>query len=290
MASILTCTEGSLFAPPLYQLTAWAAGRLNAGVEVLHVVEPVPSFAPAMDYAGGTGVAVTPLYSPELAAMDMERAEQAEKKGREILENARVALLAAGVSAPVLTLRDGSVVDVLNHWDRPADLLVIGKRGDESYTEEGGIGHHLQSIVRRSHGPVLIATRSFRPMKRFLLSYDESPAARVALEFVIASPLLKDMECALLMAGDSTPENAGALESARTRLQGAGFTVATYLHEGDPEAVSAWEVASHDIDLLVMGAYSHSRFLQFFIGSTTTEMIRQSRVPILVLGEKKDRD
>jgi len=37
------------------------------------------------------------------------------------------------------------------------------------------------------------------------------------------------------------------------------------------------------IDLLVMGAYSHSPFLNFLRGSTTTDLLRTSKIPTLLL-------
>lgn len=286
MATVLSCTEGSQYAPAIYQLTAWAAARLHAGVEVLHVVEPPPVFVPAMDYIGDAGMAAAPLYSPELAKLDAERLREAEEKSGAILKTAGAALKEAGVADPVLTSLDGSLVDVLKHWEKPVDLLVIGKRGDESDTEEGEIGHHLQSIIRSSAWPVLVATRAFHPIKRFSLSFDGGPSSLQALELALNSPLLKGLSCAIVMAGEHSPENLSALESARLRLEAAGFEAESHLHEGDPEAVSAWETAAQDVDLLLMGAYSHSRFLQFFTGSTTTEMLRQSRVPILLPGGK----
>ena len=88
------------------------------------------------------------------------------------------------------------------------------------------------------------------------------------------------------MAGDATDENREALDSARTFLGTGGLEANEFLMQGDPETVNAWEISANQIDLLVMGAYSHSRFLQFFIGSTTTEMIRRCRVPVLVMGGK----
>ncbi|MGH6772137.1 MULTISPECIES: universal stress protein [Brucella] len=35
-------------------------------------------------------------------------------------------------------------------------------------------------------------------------------------------------------------------------------------------------------DLLAMGAFSHSRLRNLFIGSTTTETIRSCKVPIII--------
>ena len=39
----------------------------------------------------------------------------------------------------------------------------------------------------------------------------------------------------------------------------------------------------HDIDILVMGAYGHSRIRQFLVGSTTTTMLKTAKKPLVVL-------
>jgi len=41
-------------------------------------------------------------------------------------------------------------------------------------------------------------------------------------------------------------------------------------------------VAGNAINLLVMGAYGHSRIRYLIIGSTTTEMIRTCKIPVLL--------
>ena len=38
-----------------------------------------------------------------------------------------------------------------------------------------------------------------------------------------------------------------------------------------------------EVDLIVMGAYGHSSLRRFFIGSNTTAMLEQTRVPLLML-------
>ena len=46
------------------------------------------------------------------------------------------------------------------------------------------------------------------------------------------------------------------------------------------EAISDY-VDRASIDLLLMGAYGHTRIRRFLIGSTTTEMLRRCRIPVL---------
>lgn len=49
-----------------------------------------------------------------------------------------------------------------------------------------------------------------------------------------------------------------------------------------PDAVIAGTVENEGINLLVIGAYGHSRIRSFVIGSTTTEMIRSCKVPVML--------
>ncbi len=39
----------------------------------------------------------------------------------------------------------------------------------------------------------------------------------------------------------------------------------------------------HGIQLIVLGAFSHSKIHQFFLGSITTSIFRNSNVPLLVV-------
>jgi len=43
------------------------------------------------------------------------------------------------------------------------------------------------------------------------------------------------------------------------------------------------KTAALSIDLLVMGVYGHSRIRQFLVGSTTTQMLRTTTSPLLLL-------
>jgi len=52
---------------------------------------------------------------------------------------------------------------------------------------------------------------------------------------------------------------------------------------GQPEKVLGDLTEAEGIDLLVMGAYGHSRVRSLIIGSTTSEMIRTCRVPIVLM-------
>ena len=51
---------------------------------------------------------------------------------------------------------------------------------------------------------------------------------------------------------------------------------------GTVEECATAIIEAETFDLLVMGAYSHSRLRSLFLGSTTTEMIRSCKVPVVI--------
>jgi nucleotide-binding universal stress UspA family protein len=87
----------------------------------------------------------------------------------------------------------------------------------------------------------------------------------------------------VLTVGAETPETRKRLDDAAAMLRAAGFAAQTGIVQGQADAVIAKHVEADEIDLLVMGAYGHSRIRSLIIGSTTSEMIRSCRIPILLI-------
>ena len=79
------------------------------------------------------------------------------------------------------------------------------------------------------------------------------------------------------------PDALDQLSWANEQLTSQGFTVTTNTLEGEVDKSIMSYAALHQIDLLVVGAYGHSKIRQFFIGSTTTRLITRSTKPILLL-------
>jgi len=282
MPTILACTDGSTFAPSVYQHAAWAARQLNAGVEVLHVLVHHREHSPIADLSGAIGFDASVQLTEELTRVEEAQSREARHKGKAILEDARRQLTAAGVTDITLTQRHGDVVETLAELEPRAELIVVGKSGEHAVLADGQVGGHLENLVRLSVRPVLVAERAFGPVQRFLLAYDHSPSARKAVDYVAASPLLRGLECQLVMVGLADAAHETALQDARDRLARAGYTVTAQLLPGKAAAVIAEQVKRANIDLLVMGAYGHSQIREFFVGSTTTKLVRTSPASVLM--------
>ena len=163
---------------------------------------------------------------------------------------------------------------------------VRGRRraaGHRQARRAGGFRHRpprasLERVVRASRVPVLVAARAFRPIRRFPDRLRRRPGALKAVEFAAQQPLLAGLECQVATVGGG----ADTLERPAAMLRGAGLEVTTHALKGDAEHAIAAHVAAADIDLLVMGAYGHSRIRNLLIGSTTTALLRACRIPVMV--------
>ena len=282
MPRILACTDGSTFASSVYQHAAWAATRLAMGVEVLHVIDHHREHSAKTDLTGAIGFDTTVELTEELTKLDEAQGREARLKGKGILESARQQLTVAGVTNITLTQRHGTVVETLAELEPRAELVVVGKSGDHAVLAPGQVGGHLENLIRTSVRPVLVAERSFKPIQRFLIAFDNSPSARKAVAYVVASPFLRGLECHLVMVGRTDTAHETALNEAREQLTRVGYAVTAKLLPGSPTLVISGLVKSAGIELLVMGAYGHSQIREFFVGSTTTKMVRTCAASVLM--------
>jgi nucleotide-binding universal stress UspA family protein len=116
-----------------------------------------------------------------------------------------------------------------------------------------------------------------------MFAFDGGIVARRGVEMVAASPLFRGLPIHLLMSGKQRADAEKQLEWARRTLEAAGFDAPAALVPGDAEWVIAKAVSEQAIDLLIMGAYTHSPLRSLLLGSKTSDLLRSARVPALLL-------
>lgn len=282
MARILTCTDGSVYAHSVYDISAWAAKRLDAEIHVLHMLDPLHEDPLNADFSGSIGLGARTALMEELVTLEATRAKIAQKRGQAILVDAEERLRAAGVKRVSTEQRHERLSDSIERFERDADLVVLGKRGNHADFAAGHLGSNLERVIRSCQHPVLVASSAIWPMKRFVLAYDGGPSSRKAVEYAASEPLLKEMECHLVCVGKKGTKHEEVLGEAEAKLVKAGYEVRSELLSGDPDEVIADTVKEDNSDLLVMGAYGHSRIRQMIVGSTTSAMIRKTKRPVLL--------
>lgn len=279
MARILVCTDGSGYAKSVYRHAAWAAEATGLPLQLLHVLEQ-SGMPPAQDLSGAIGFEANAELLAELARLDETRARVARMRGEAILEDARQNLDGQEVS---VLLGHGGVVDQVNDLGSEVALVVIGKRGGHADFAKGHLGSNLERVVRSATSPVLVCSRSFQPIQRILIAYDGGPSSQRAVRYAADERLMAGCRIHLLgVARDGRGELAGQLDEAVAILQAAGREVSCELRNGDAIEQISGVVKELPADLLVIGAYGHSRIRQFILGSTTTSLVRTCLVPVLM--------
>lgn len=281
MTTILACIDASLYATSVVEYAAWAAKRLNGGVEILHVIQRKDAVAARHDLSGAVGLGAKSSLLEELVRIDESEGRLAQEKGRALLAAAKSHLEALGQSDLTLTHRHGGIVETIIEREESADLVVIGKRGASADFAKGHLGSKVERVVRQSIRPVLVASRAFTEPKTVLVAFDGGASARKALGFVATSPLFAGANIHVVMAGRNDEAQATHLNWAR-ELLATRDTATVEVIDGKAEEVIASQIAATGAQMLVMGAYGHSPLRTMIVGSTTTEMVRSSTIPVLL--------
>jgi nucleotide-binding universal stress UspA family protein len=282
MINLLTLVDGSGYSKSVCDHAAWFANRLGGSVEIVHVLGRHDLSSHPEDFSGNIGIGARTALLEELAELDAQQARLSQKRGRAILDDARDSVVASGVAEVTTKLRLGEIVETVQDLEAEADMIVIGKRGGGADFNKLHLGSNLERVVRSSHKPVLLASRAFKPVQRFLVAYDGGHSVIKAIDEIARNKVFADLDCELLCVGTDTAEVVAQMEASASQLRAAGYRVKTKFMPGRPETVIAREVETDAYDLMVMGAFGHSVIRNLIIGSTTTEMIRSCKIPLLL--------
>lgn len=282
MTQLIAVIDGSVYSESVCDHTAWIAKLSGAEVALVHVLGRRDVSSEPANLSGSIGLGARTELLEELADLDAQKARLAQKRGRAILDDAKARVVAMGVTNVSTRLRHGEMVETVQEFEADARLIVIGKRGEAADFDGGHLGSNLERVVRSTHKLVLVASRGFKPIARVLVAFDGGASAVKAVEFMASSPVFKGLVIHLLAVGDARSGLSRDVEGASALLHEAGFDVSHETLPGQPETVIAGKVATDHYDLLVMGAYGHSRIRSLIIGSTTTQMLRSCKIPVLL--------
>ena len=205
----------------------------------------------------------------------------ARERGRAVLDDAVARMISAADIEVTTRLRTGDLIEAIAELEGETRFAIIGKRGETADFETMALGSNVDRAVRATNRPILIASRAFRPIGRFLFAFDGSPSTRRALDRLREGSVLAGCDCHILSVGSDPAARVGLSRAAET-LRGVGFAVTEHVRTGEPEKIIADAVAELGIDLLVLGKSGNSRLRRLFIGSTTLELMRTCTVPVLI--------
>lgn len=280
---VLACVDQSRFADCVADYAAWAAQRMNAPLELLHVIDRHRGAAGNTDHSGAIGINARKRLLTTLSDEDESRSKAAREQGRLFLNRLRERVVAAGVQSPDVRQRHGDLDETLMEQEDDVRLFVLGRRGESAEHTHRDLGRNVERIARSLHKPILTIPDEFSEPNRVMIAFDGDTVTRRGVKMVAASPLFKGLPVHLLMSGKEGHEAPRQLKWARKTLEAAGFDAPASLVPGDAESVIARAVKDQDIDILIMGAYRNSPLRRLFLGSKTSDLLRSTKIPALLL-------
>jgi nucleotide-binding universal stress UspA family protein len=272
---LLVVLDSDASARPRIEIAAALAERFAAHLVGLYAL-PIPE---APRHFGYYDPALLNPFFEELRA----RAREAADKIKEMFEHTTGL---RGVSAEWRELPDGADADPALHA-RYADLAILGQLDPES-GEPDAI--RPEQVTLASGRPILIVpyAGNFPSLgRRVLIGWNATREAARAVND--AMPLLTGAEIVTVLTIDPRegPRAHGELPGADISLHLARHgvkaeiecTVSADLPVGE---VLLSRAADLGADLLVMGAYGHSRARELLLGGATRSLLRSMTLPVLM--------
>jgi nucleotide-binding universal stress UspA family protein len=273
ITSILVPTDGSEYASIGVRYAAALAKQYNATLIGLHVVDIKLLEGPFLrDISASLGTAPYVNYQGNISLILEERGTAALEAFQQVCSDAGVACEVAQVT--------GIVARCIVEKSESADLIVMGRGGEHSEWLDGLVGSTTAAVVRRAKRPVLVTGADTPGTKCCVAAYDGSVHAKKALQAVAGIGSDWHMPCRVLVVGDA---KAGHLvDEARSFLEAHGVTADYVLRPGDPSEVIVAYAKECSADLLVMGAYGHTKVRELVVGSTTAYALNHAPCPLLL--------
>ena len=106
---VLACVDQSHFADYVADYAAWAARRMDAPLEFLHVIDRHPEQGSGEDHSGAIGIDAQENLLTKLTAEDEARTKNAREQGRIFLNRLRERATAAGAALVDVRQRHGEL-------------------------------------------------------------------------------------------------------------------------------------------------------------------------------------
>jgi nucleotide-binding universal stress UspA family protein len=254
------------------KIAAALADRFDAHLIGLHVREAfqAPGFTDA-------GPALDSLYKVYETAVEVEAAASASAF-RDAVGTLR--------ASSEWRVTDGYVAEVAMVQARSADLVILGQ-ADPDAPPTSTPANLAEEVAMMGERPVLIVPHigaERPPGKTVMLCWNDSrEAVRAATG---ALPLLKAADKTIILtidpkapAGEGQPaaDIAGWLARHGVKVTVQRDTAA----DSDVGGVILSRAADHDVDLIVMGIYGHSRMRERVLGGASRTLLASMTVPVL---------
>ena len=279
MKRVIACIDSSPCVNAVAEAAAWVAKQTNRELVLLQVLDYYPASYQLGEISGVIGFESNAMLLKELAELEQKQSELALDYSNNLLDHISELIQQKYNITATHIQEKGDFLEQSFQVLQEEDVVVIGRVGERSAELNKPIGSNVENFIRGAKCTVMTVGENFKPPTRFIFAYEYSPTCVNMMKRVAQSDLLKLLQCHLLYVGDH-PE---VLNEPSQYLKNAGLDVVMEYRYGDVAENILEYQAEHAIQLIVLGAFSQSKIRQFFLGSVTTGIFRNSLVPLLVV-------
>lgn len=274
LKTLLVCLTTPIHAETLLKVAVPLARKHNAHLIALHTIE-------AMYVYPGIAVQIPETVQTAFNAAQQEDAEAIKAaftkhtQAEDFTSEFRL-VKAEGTSANIRIVESA----------RAADLVVMAR--EDSEADRYDQRHAQIQVIRESGRPVIVVPPRYDGPElgqNILLGWsDTREATRAAHDMLFVAD--KDADLTILRVGKESKDTLRDSDGIDISETLARHGLKTTLEHRDPGTDTVAEVLRQvafekGADLIVTGAFGHSRAYDFVIGAATHELLRDAKCPVL---------
>lgn len=280
MKRIVACIDSSPCANAIAEAAAWVAKRTQRELVLLQVLDYYPASYHLGELSGVIGFESNAMLLKELAELEQKQSELAIDVSNSLLVHINQKLHDSYQINATIVQEKGDFLEQTFNFLKDDDIAIIGRVGNTAAEKNKDLGSNVENFIRGAHCTVMTVGEEFKPPTRFIFAYEDSEVCNNMMKRIAQTDLFRDLQAHLLHIGETQDH---VLDEPAQYFQEHGIDVITEYRQGDvAENITDYQ-HQHQIQFVVLGAFSTSKIQQFFLGSITTKVFHSVQVPLIVV-------
>ncbi|NIM28892.1 MAG: universal stress protein [Gammaproteobacteria bacterium] len=255
------------------------AEKFSSYVEALFVMRPPQIF-------DGEGIALAGSYMTQLKDEERRLAESAHKRFQSVIESRGITLAEVSTPSQGVTAgwreTEGLEGQVVGDYGRLFDLIVIGRNFGQPWIDWSVM---CEAALFETGRPVLVvgAQAPSSIGERIVVAWNGS--TETARCIALSMPFLARAQSVVVLTVEGWQVPGPSGDQVTAHLQRNGIKAISNVVEAGGRSVGEAildETKALDADLIVKGAYTHSRLRQLVFGGATRHLLGNTPIPLFM--------
>jgi len=273
---MLICADGSNNSNIALEYGIYIAPKFQATITGLHVIDASLIQGPLItDISGAVGMQP---YDGFFEAIETSLQEKAQFILKDFQERCKKNGFVAEVKMTI-----GKIDQIIMEEAQSADVVIMAKKGEHFHLKEGGLlGTVAESVTRNCGKPVMVTPDKFHEIESIGIAFDGSEPAKKALKLSLKISAQAAWPLTVVMITSDAKKADKLCTEAEALAEKCSADCEMVVLQGKESEEILKFIREGSVELMVMGAYGHNRLRELFLGSTTTNVIRKSSIPVLL--------